>query len=568
MSLVSRFRELFVEKIVRIRESLDSTNNQELDQCPQSDNTCSFSAFDVISEENLKIIITKMSNASCSLDVEPTWHLKKYVLYHISALTKVVNSSLQSGVFPVACHQALITPVLKKPTLDYQDLKNYRPVSNLSFVAKVIEKAAASQLVEYLTTNNLYDPMQSAYRMNFSTETALLKLQNDTLSYFDQRKAVFLVLLDLSAAFDTVDHKILVKRLESNFKVSNVALQWLHSYLTGWTSRVKISEQVSAPWTCEYGVPQGSVMGPILFNVYITPVSTIIRKHNLFYLIYADDIQLYDAFDPRSPSSMQEVLERISLCIAEINTWMTSNFLKLNVSKTEFTILCRKNQFNENLSNVKLNVCDNEIALSSKVKNLGICIDSCFTLSSHVSNTVRTCNFHLKNLWRIRRFINEKTCHHAVRALVLSRLDYCNSLFSVLCVKDQKKLQSVQNRAARLVFSVGRNIHTSPLIRELHWLPFSQRVKFKLCLYIYKLINSTGPSYLVNTIAHYTPARNLRSLNDTTKLVIPRTNLSIAEKRFSIAGSRVWNTLPSSIRTTPTISSFKRQLKSYLFPNI
>ena len=124
--------------------------------------------------------------------------------------------------------------------------------------------------------------------------------------------------------------------------MSNVALQWLHSYLTGWTSRVKISEQVSAPWTCEYGVPQGSVMGPILFNVYITPVSTTIRKHNLFYLIYADDIQLYDAFDPRSPSSMQEVLERISLCIAEINTWMTSNFLKLNVSKTEFTILCRK----------------------------------------------------------------------------------------------------------------------------------------------------------------------------------------------------------------------------------
>ncbi|XP_063967324.1 uncharacterized protein LOC135156993 [Lytechinus pictus] len=144
VSLVTRFRELFVEKIVRIRESHDSTNNQELDQCPQSDNTCSFSAFDVISEENLKIIITKMSHASCSLDVEPTWHLKKYVLYHISALPKVVNASLQSGVFPVACHQALITPVLKKTTLDYQDLKNYRPVSNLSFVAKVIKKTAAS----------------------------------------------------------------------------------------------------------------------------------------------------------------------------------------------------------------------------------------------------------------------------------------------------------------------------------------------------------------------------------------------------------------------------------------
>ena len=140
-----------------------------------------------------------------------------------------------------------------------------------------------------------------------------------------------------------------------------------------------------------------------------------------------------------------------------------------------------------------------------------------------------------------------------------------SSQFFVL--KIRKKLQSIQNRAARLVFSVGRRVHTSPLIKELHWLPFSQRVMFKLCLYFYKLVNRNGPSYLVNTIALYTPARNLRSMNDTTKLVISRSNLSIAEKRFSIAGSRLWNTLPSTIRTTPTISSFKRQLKSYLFPN-
>ena len=151
--------------------------------------------------------------------------------------------------------------------------------------------------------------MQAAYRMNSSTE----KFQNETLSHFDKRNAVFPVLLDLSAAFDTVDHKILIRRLESNFKVSNVALQWMHSYLTGWTSLVKISEQVSAPWACEYGVPQRFIIGPILFSVYITPVSNIIRKHNLCYLIYADDIQLYNVFDPRSPASMQEVLQRISL---------------------------------------------------------------------------------------------------------------------------------------------------------------------------------------------------------------------------------------------------------------
>ena len=174
------------------------------------------------------------------------------------------------------------------------------------------------------------------------------------------------------------------------------------------------------------------------------------------------------SFDPRSPVSIQKVLQRISLCIAEINQWMTSNFLKLNVSKTEFTVLCRSNRYAENLSDVKLIVCDKTIKLSSKVKNLGIImyIDSSFTLTSHVNNTVRTCNFHPKNLWRIRRFIDVKTCHHAVRALILSRLDYCNSLFVVLSAKDRKRLESIQNRAARLFFSVGRRVHTSHLIKE------------------------------------------------------------------------------------------------------
>ena len=565
-SLVTRFKDFFVDKIVKIRESLDNSDPSAPEHCFESDRESSFSAFEPVSEENLEKIIRKMSNSSCSLDPEPTWLLKKYAACHVPALTRIVNASFQSGVFPAIAHQAIVTPVLKKPSLDSQDIKNYRPVSNLTFVAKVIEKAAASQFVEHLTTNELYDPMQSAYRIHFSTETALLKLQNDILAQFDKRKAVFLVLLDLSAAFDTVDHEILLKRLESNFQVSDIALRWMHSYLTGWTSRVKIMEQLSEPWTCEYGVPQGSVMGPLLYSVYITPVSDIIQKHNLSYLIYADDIQLYAPFDPRSTVSMQEVLQRISLCILDISKWMTRNFLKLNVSKTEFIALCPSNRYANNLYGVRLAVGDKTIVLSSRVMNLGICIDSNFTLASHVNNLVRTCNFHLKNLWRVRRFIDVKTCHHAVRALILSRIDYCNSLFVVLSSKHKRKLESIQNRAARLVFQVGRRVQVSPLFQELHWLPFSQRVQFKLCLYVYKLINNTAPSYLADTIAPYLPTRNLRSTTDSTRLAIPRSNLSSAEKRFSVSASRAWNNLPPSIRAIDTLLAFKRRLKTYLFP--
>ena len=245
---------------------------------------------------------------------------------------------------------------------------------------------------------------------------------------------------------------------------------------------------------------------------------------------------------------------------------MTRNFLKLNASKTEFIVLCPSNRCANNLSDVRLPVGDKTIALSSRVRNLGICIDSSFTLATHVNNIVRTCNFHLKNLWRIRRFIDVKTCHHAVRALILSRIDYCNSLFVVLSAKDKRKIESVQNRAARLVFRVGQRVQISPLLKELHWLPFSQRVQFKLGLYVHKLISNTAPSYLADTIALYVPTRDIRSKTDTTRLIVPRSNLSSAEKRFSVTAARVWNNIPSSIRVTKSQLTFKTKLKTYLFP--
>ena len=158
----------------------------------------------------------------------------------------------------------------------------------------------------------------------FSTETALLKLQNDVLSFFDQHKCVFLVSLHLSAAFDTVDQIILLNRLESRFHISGLALRWFKSYLTGWSSRVSIAGELSDPWVTEFGVPQGSVLGPILFSLYITPISDIINKHGLQYICYADDIQLYCSFDPRSLENINETLEKTSLCISEINMWMSS----------------------------------------------------------------------------------------------------------------------------------------------------------------------------------------------------------------------------------------------------
>ena len=194
-----------------------------------------------------------MLNASCMLDAHPTWLLKEHIKEHMPVLTRIVNESLGSGTFPTIAHRAIVTPLLKKSSLEKEVLKNYRPVSNLSFVAKLIEKCAANQFVNHLNANGLIDPLQSAYRSSHSTETALIKVMSDIISDIDSRHVVLIVLLDMSAAFDTVDHKILLDRLRISYAVSGTAYHWFESYINGWASQVSISDTLSNPVSSNFG---------------------------------------------------------------------------------------------------------------------------------------------------------------------------------------------------------------------------------------------------------------------------------------------------------------------------
>ena len=193
-----------------------------------------------MTESEVCKIITKSPTKSCSLDPAPTWIVKDSVDELIPMVTILVNLSFQSANVPDSMKQALVTPLLKKDDLDPEVLKNYRPVSNLSFFSKVLERVVAARLTNYMTINQLHEPMQSEYRACHSTETALVRVQNDILRTIDQGGAAILVLLDLSAAFDTIDHSILLSRMESVLGVKGSALQWFKSYLLGREQRIKI----------------------------------------------------------------------------------------------------------------------------------------------------------------------------------------------------------------------------------------------------------------------------------------------------------------------------------------
>ena len=236
---------------------------------------------------------------------------------------------MQEGTVPKSLKHALVTPILKKDGMDPNILSNFRPVSNLACLAKILEKAINNRLDGYLTANKLYDPLQSAYRKQCSTETALVKVKNDIMVHLDQGSRVALLLLDMSAAFDTLDHTTLLNRFNKEFGIRGKPLNWFESYFSERTQSVVIRGVKSEPVPLSQGVPQGSVIGPKAYTMYTKSLGDIIEHHGLQYHIYADNIQIY------MPLSHPRNIERLELCLRDLYTWLTANKLKLNSSKTE-----------------------------------------------------------------------------------------------------------------------------------------------------------------------------------------------------------------------------------------
>ena len=384
------------------------------------------------------------------------------------------------------------------------------------------------------------------------------------LNAVDRREVV---LLDLSAAFDTIDHKFLINRLQHRIGLSGNVLQWVCTYLKCRSSRVFIDDCYSQSYPLMSGVPQGSVIGPLMFIIYTLPIGDIIRKHNVCFHAYADDKQLYDSFNPNTVGAAEMSLQKLQGCISELQSWMNPNKLKLNSDKTEFFIAGSIHSLKK-LPNLELKVGDHVIRPSPNVRNLGVVFDNKMSMTKQVNSIISSAYLQLRNIKRIQRYLDKDTKHHVVRALILSRLDYANSLLYGLKSQDLRRLQSIQNKAAKLIFSVPRLTNPVPLLNKLHWLPIQNRIKFKLCLLIYKCLNESAPTYLINEIS-LKPALSsgavTRSAQDKTLLVIPACKKSIGDKAFAVAGPSIWNRLPQSVREAKSVNQFKKLLKTHLF---
>ena len=285
--LPSIFIKHFTNKVEKLRANIASEH--VITTLVTGTTAATFSSFEKVSQLTVKECILNSAPKSCELDPIP---YKLLIECLDSTLTDLFNSSLASGIFPQYFKSAFVTPILKKRCLDHNYLNYKRPVFNLCFIAKILEKLVLSQVSSYLNSHNLCNTCQSAYRPGHSTETAHLKVVNDLFLSPNKGNIFVLALLDFSSAFDTIDHTILVHHHHTDFGFTYTVLQWFSSYLTDRAHYVSLSNHCSAFAPVHSGVPQGSVFCPILFTMYIKPLSAIIDSHSIIHHSFADDLQL------------------------------------------------------------------------------------------------------------------------------------------------------------------------------------------------------------------------------------------------------------------------------------
>ncbi len=306
--------------------------------------------------------------------------------------------------------------------------------------------------------------------------------------------------------------------------------------------------------TC--GVPQGSILAPLLFSLYMLPLSQIMRKNQIAYHSYADDTQIYLALSPNDYSPIDSLCQ----CIDEINSWICQNFLQLNKEKTEVIAFGNKDE----VLKVNAYLDSRDQTTKNQVRNLGVILETDLSFSSHVKAVTKSAYYHLKNIARIRCFVSSQDLEKLVHAFITSRVDYCNGLLTGLPKKTIRQLQLIQNAAARILTRTRKYEHITPVLRSLHWLPVTFRIDFKVLLLVYKSLNGIGPKYMADMLTEYKPNRPLRSLG-SSQLEIPRVHTKQRESAFSYYAARSWNQLPEEIKCAKTLATFKSRLKTHLF---
>ena len=561
--IANNFNDHFLDKVDKLRKDTGSPSGlsmstQIIANSIMKDKQCVFEFQPVEIEMVTKLLGGLKNDKPAGLNNLDGRLLK--IASHIISLPicHIFNLSLRSGSFPQVWKSAKVVPIPKNKRESLSAV-NSRPISILPVLSKLMEKVVFKQILNYFLSNQLNSDFQHAYKADHSTCTALTEMVDTWLSYIDKKMMVGTVFLDFSAAFDVVDHSLLLSKL-TVYGFSPTAINWMNSYLSNRMQCVFFNGCCSALKSLQCGVPQGSCLGPLLFSIFTNDLPYVFDKCSA--TLFADDTTVYFASE-----NITELSNTLQSELHLLLDWIDENKLILNVTKTKSMLFMNKHATNDQLC---LSLRGSGIEQVHEAKLLGVTLDEHLSWDKHIANTVKKMGVSISCIRRCSSFLTPASRVLVTQALVLSHLDYCSAVWSGAAKKHLSKLQIAQNKAARLALHcpMGVRQSTERLHARLSWLRVEERLACNLMGFFRNICYSKQPNCLYSQII-YVRDQHSHNTRQATRGYIAKQKPRTDALRRSVMYRAItmWNILPDVINNVPSKASFKKLLRDYFGNN-